>query len=349
MAVAIYEAFYLGNRPDLDTNDINAVSENANSLNGTSFGTAGQPLFKDIVNLTLDDVSGDGVVNEDGLFHNPVSYNLGSGVVNSTLDSSQTFNATIIYDPSSGLPNANVILTVIQDDLGNVFIVPPVTAGATSLALTAGRIQTINLTGLLSSNFTGLNISRQNLNLLCFAAGTWIATPTGERRVEDLQIGDSVLTLDHGVQPLRWCASRQVKAEGKLAPVVFAPGVLGNPQALAVSPQHRILVRGWRAELLFGEAEILVPAITLVNGTTIRQQSGGDVAYHHLMFGRHEVVFANQVPCESLFVSSLSLSGLTPDAREEFAALFPDWAAVPVSYGQTARVCPTPQQSRLLS
>ncbi|MFM1862967.1 MAG: hypothetical protein RLZ26_1489, partial [Pseudomonadota bacterium] len=44
--------------------------------------------------------------------------------------------------------------------------------------------------------------------VVCFAAGTLIQTDRGARRVEDLRPGDGVVTLDRGVQPLRWAGSR---------------------------------------------------------------------------------------------------------------------------------------------
>ena len=70
--------------------------------------------------------------------------------------------------------------------------------------------------------FTGIE------EIICFASGTNILTSAGEVAIEDLQVGQLVATLDHGLQPLRWVGSRKVSAAGKLAPIVIRAGVLGN-------------------------------------------------------------------------------------------------------------------------
>mgnify|MGYP003561850666 FL=1 len=44
-------------------------------------------------------------------------------------------------------------------------------------------------------------------DLICFANGTRIATPRGERPVEDIRPGDRVMTRDNGPQPVRWAGS----------------------------------------------------------------------------------------------------------------------------------------------
>ena len=51
-----------------------------------------------------------------------------------------------------------------------------------------------------------------DLDIVCFAAGTLIRTPQGERRVEDLAVGDLVCTADNGPQPLRWRGQRHLDA-----------------------------------------------------------------------------------------------------------------------------------------
>lgn len=134
----------------------------------------------------------------------------------------------------------------------------------------------------------------------CFTAGTLIATPLGPRPVETLAEGDAVLTRDNGVQRLVWTGAREVEGTGRHAPVRLAAGALGNTRDLVVSPQHRMVVRGWRAELFAGHSEVLVAAVHLVNGTSITRSPVDRVAYHHIMCGGHEVVFAEGAETETL-------------------------------------------------
>ncbi|SFJ15727.1 Hint domain-containing protein [Celeribacter neptunius] len=185
-------------------------------------------------------------------------------------------------------------------------------------------------------------------NVICFGAGTRIATPHGARRVEDLKPGDLVLTMDNGVQPLRWIGARSVPAQGRFAPIEIRAGALGNEADLIVSPQHRMLLQGWRSELAFNTSEVFAAAKHLLNGHSIRQKVGGIVTYYHLMFDRHEVIFAEGAATESFHVSDHSLSGVADQAREELFALFPDLRALPAGHGDTARKCLRAHEARLL-
>ena len=156
----------------------------------------------------------------------------------------------------------------------------------------------------------------------CFRAGTLIDTDRGPRPVQALRPGDGILTADHGVQPLLHLSVSRVRAEGALAPVRFAPGVLGNRRPLWVSQQHKMLIAGWRAELYCGAEEVLVPAIRLVDGDRVRVIEGGPVRYHHLLLPRHEIVFADGVPSESYDPAAARTGGAA--ARAEARALCPD-------------------------
>jgi hypothetical protein len=156
----------------------------------------------------------------------------------------------------------------------------------------------------------------------CFVAGTPIDTPEGPVAADRLRPGDHVLTLDRGARPLVWVGRRTVPATGRFAPVRFTPGAIGNAVALEVSPQHRMLVTGWRAELLFGEPEVLVAAAHLVDGDRITRAPRADVTYIHLMFDRHEIVVAAGVPSES-FNPGMAFLRRDPVTRTELAALFP--------------------------
>ncbi|MDG4649343.1 Hint domain-containing protein [Roseibacterium sp. SDUM158017] len=158
---------------------------------------------------------------------------------------------------------------------------------------------------------------------MCFVAGTRIAVPGGEVPVETLRPGDMVLTREAGAQPLRWIGQRTVAAEGRFAPVEFAPGTVGNRSALRLSRQHRLRHSGWRAELYFGEDSVLIPAAHFVDGTRVRIVEGGLVTYVHLMFDRHRIVFAEGAEAESFHATARSLALVPPAARAELLALFP--------------------------
>jgi hypothetical protein len=172
---------------------------------------------------------------------------------------------------------------------------------------------------------------------ICFVSGMMIDTPYGPRAVEDLQPGDLVLTRDNGPQVVRWHGRRRVLARGEFAPVEIAAGVFGNAAAIRVSPQHRILSSGYRAQLYFGHEEVLVAAQHLVNGSSVRHVEGGEVVYHHLLFDAHEIVTCDGVDSESYHPGSYSLPGLAPKSREELFSLFPMLRSDPTSFGPSAR------------
>ena len=186
-------------------------------------------------------------------------------------------------------------------------------------------------------------------NIICFTPGTRIATPRGARPVESLAVGDLVVTRDHGLQPIRWIGRRNVPATGSFAPVRIRPGVLtGLETDLVVSPQHRVLFQGYRAELLFGESEVLVSAKHLVDGRDVTTDEGGEVTYIHILFDEHEIVFAEGAATESFHPGEVGLSAVTRAAREELFSLFPELRGMPRSYGRTARRCLKAHEARLI-
>lgn len=174
--------------------------------------------------------------------------------------------------------------------------------------------------------------------VVCFAAGTMIETAHGPVEVQYLQPGDMVMTRDAGLQELIWTGARRVEAEGALAPIVISKGALGNTRDLVVSPQHRMLIEGWQAELLFGETEVLVKAKDLVNGDTIYQRSGGKVNYHHILFDDHQVVFAEGATAESFHPGPQSLNAVDAETRDELLGLFPDLAHATAPVMASARM-----------
>jgi hypothetical protein len=160
--------------------------------------------------------------------------------------------------------------------------------------------------------------------VVCFLAGTLIETPDGPRAVQDLTAGMSVLTLDHGAQPIRWIGRSTVCGLGRLAPIRIGAGVLGNRRDLLLSPNHRVLLRSTMAELCFGAHQVLVPAKALVDGVAVRQESMLRAEYLHLMLDGHQMVFSEGIATETLFTGSMTQDILDDDARAELRAIFPD-------------------------
>ena len=173
--------------------------------------------------------------------------------------------------------------------------------------------------------------------LVCFAAGTRIQTESGPVAVENLRVGDSVLTLDHGPQPVRWVGARRVAARGAFAPICIRRDALGNTRDLYVSPQHRMLLSHERAELYFGATEVLVAAKHLVNGDTILPVPGGMITYYHLLFDSHEILLSEGIPSESLHPNPQSLRGVSAHSRREILTLFPEIERHPCRIGALAR------------
>lgn len=157
-----------------------------------------------------------------------------------------------------------------------------------------------------------------------FAAGTLITLPGGSQRaIETLCPGDTVLTRDRGGQQVRWIGKATMRAMGGFAPVVITAGTLGNLSDLVVSPHHRIFIYQRGRQRLGGTAELLVQARHLVDGDRVVRRECGFVDYYSLVFDRHEIIYAEGVPAESLMVSEAVVSRLPAELADEIAVRFP--------------------------
>ncbi|TVP73695.1 MAG: hypothetical protein EA339_02460 [Rhodobacteraceae bacterium] len=173
----------------------------------------------------------------------------------------------------------------------------------------------------------------KDVQIPCFVAGTLIDTSSGRKPVEDLQPGDLILTRDDGYMPLVWTGQRALDAEDlraqpEFGSVILRAGALGvnMPECdTRVSPSHRVLICGPRAELLFGETEVLVPAIHLVGQPGI-ERDDSPVTYVHIMFDTHQIVLGDGMWSESFQPAAYSLDGLGTAQRDEILALFPELA-----------------------
>ncbi len=187
--------------------------------------------------------------------------------------------------------------------------------------------------GLTLGNFTTSNDGSNELLLgvACYAAGTRIATPSGETPIEALRIGDPVLSASGAVRPIRWIGRRlhaavATEAERHLRPIRIRAGALGGGlprRDLLVSPEHALLLRD-------GDTDLLVPASALVNGDSVARMPGGRaITYFHLELKAHDAVRAEGQAAES-FVDDRSRAMF--DNAAEHAALYPKDIAVPAAF-----------------
>jgi len=193
--------------------------------------------------------------------------------------------------------------------------------------------------------------------VVCFVSGTLIETSEGPRPIEALRAGDMVLTLDGGPQPIRWIGQRAIprperSANPKLHPVRITAGHLGEglpTRDLLVSRQHRILLRSRIAERMFGTPEVLIPAIKLTRlpGVFV-DESVEEVAYFHLLFDRHEVIFAEGAMAESLFAGPEALKVISAAARTEILSLLPEVAALDHAPVPSRAIPPEKLQKQLI-
>lgn len=250
------------------------------------------------------------------------------------VDLSQFYNATTLAarnaaNPGNTYGNALKWLRADQAD---------------GILQSAGGVQILNGgvavdAALLSSQDTAV----------CFVKGTRITTAKGKRPIEMLKRGDLVETADHGLQPIRWIGSMTVAARTDLAPILIEAGTLSNRRDLLVSPLHRMVVRGWQVELLFGEEEVLVPAKMLVDGGAIRAVPMAQVTYFHIMFDSHQIVYAEGTPSESFYPGEEGFAALSSASRAQIFATFPNLLRDGLaSYGASARRSLRAYEAKLL-
>ena len=147
-----------------------------------------------------------------------------------------------------------------------------------------------------------------------FAMGTHITLSTGEqRKIEDLRVGDKVLTRDDGIQQIRWIGRSTVRAQGPFAPILIRKGVLHNENDLILSPDHRLFIYQRSDELGTGRSELLIKVRHLVNDDTIQRSEGGFVDYFQLLFDQHQIIYAEGIAAESLLVDNRTRAALPED------------------------------------
>jgi hypothetical protein len=124
----------------------------------------------------------------------------------------------------------------------------------------------------------------------CFLRGTLIRTVQGDKNVEDLAVGDLLPTVFRGEVPIKLITRNRFGAPVRIARSAFGADVPNND--LYITRHHALLIDG-----------TLVAAGNLFNGTTITELAAldfGDFEFFHIGLERHNVIYANGAPCETL-------------------------------------------------
>jgi len=134
---------------------------------------------------------------------------------------------------------------------------------------------------------------------VCFASGTSIATPDGERLVEDLRIGDAILSAERKAITVKWVRRQTVWTlfgpPERLLPVRVRAGALGDglpERDLVLTADHALLIDG-----------LLINAGALVNGGSIDyvplSELGESYTVFHIETENHDVILAEGTPAET--------------------------------------------------
>jgi hypothetical protein len=133
--------------------------------------------------------------------------------------------------------------------------------------------------------------------------GTRVLTPRGARRVEDLRIGDGLVTT-RGEKPIKWIGrqhfnrGRSARWPDSVHPIRVSRSALADnvPHTdLYLSPMHALLID-----------DVLIEAKDLVNGASITRavpEGMRDIDYFHVELETHEVILAEGAPVETLLLT----------------------------------------------
>ena len=133
-------------------------------------------------------------------------------------------------------------------------------------------------------------------DLACYLPGTLIATPRGEVLVQDLAIGDMVLTHRGEARPIVWIGQGKALAtrgrRNAATPVIVRKGALAHNvpnRDLRITKGHALYLDG-----------VLIPVEFLVNHRSILwDDRAQEVQVYHIELAVHDVLLANNAPAES--------------------------------------------------
>lgn len=168
-------------------------------------------------------------------------------------------------------------------------------AGADILALCAGQN---DCRRDASVQWFGVCLqSPQTAPLAWIGHRTPVDTARGRIAAADLRLGDSLQTLDHGMQLLRGLHRAVLPNRGRFAPVLLRAPYFARQTDVLVAQGQLTLLSGTVVDYLFGEEAVLAPAAALCDGNSALPDTRREVTQCiALDLGAPEVIFADGCP-----------------------------------------------------
>ncbi|MEL7461232.1 MAG: Hint domain-containing protein [Pseudomonadota bacterium] len=270
------------------------VANNSDTPNGTIFTY--QSGFAPTT-ITLDDTNDVDLFNDDQAANHVITDGAGL-VANGQIVESES-NIVLRALDGAGVPTGPEITITVYSQ-----------GGSFTNIWGYGTTQPL-VVGTSYVKVSGTNAGASDYNILigapCFAEGTRVRMADGSTQViEDIVPGDLVWCQDDLACTLRDVVVSLGHGRGDRAPVTIAAGVFDNIAPVTVSPQHRVLVAGPEADILFGTDRLLVPAVHLVGMPGVTREERASISYYHLVFDRHRIVDTAGLLSESFYPGPLT-------------------------------------------
>jgi len=237
---------------------------------------------------------------------------------------------------SGFVPGDTIDLTGIDYSTPNSVFVN----GSDQLQITeGGNTYEIQLTGdftgdtfHLAPDNGGAGLGTEITETPCYCPGTLIRTDSGEARVEELKIGDRVMTASGETRPIKWIGRRSysgrfVMGRNDILPVCIKAGALDDnvpKRDLWISPNHAMY---FKEKHLDG---MLIEARDLINGVSVVQaESVESIEYVHIELETHDVIIAEGALAESFIDDD---SRFLFHNAPEYRLLYPDNAKEAAQY-----------------
>jgi Hint domain len=173
----------------------------------------------------------------------------------------------------------------------------------------------------------------------CFLKGTKIRTAKGERKIEDLAIGDLLPTMFGGLRPVQWIGRYPFKKSDPSRPWAkdALPVRIGRSALAPNVPHTDLYVTALHSVLFDG---VLVPAEMLINGATITryEPESDELEFFHIKLESHDVVYAEGAPAETLLTVEESAVNFAEYLRQYGAPAADEVRCAPYVHIQGGRV-----------